>query len=1135
MKKIKGVTLLEALVSLTLISSLVTGVVYLYVEKTKVTNSEIFGLEVLKYVKLVDEKVSISGYRADHWPTKNSNDFSGFKNFMYSNFNAVGTACGISNGWVPIVDRTNYETDQYKERPDTEKERLNEINDKELINCEYFNKEKFFLGLTPETRITVDDENKNINSVDFIFRYDTDEKLAENFIYMKKSLDYMKTQDVGNYFGNHYYTFVNVNDLDKDIKPLACFNLGENCGIKVSFRRSGNQDSIRTDGLNSIEDSIITFKVNDYDGTKKSDVAHGIMRSCDKWTYNNVTNSWTKNATYKCGVGMYENNLVAGLLDGTATTKTIYLNQQCNKFNIATPTNTGVLAGVPSSFINEYSTILEKDNKVLPCGIYEDENEYIVVSNEVHANEIKVGGELEDGTETSRIEVRPSEEMILEDYQAKLDYDANPPILAGDEAVLNPSKSDFKKPSRTVVEKLKDPSLSSSENQIREVTTRDLTVYEDLIVDSTSGLPPEEVFTTGELEVLNNFTSTQELAIDSNMALTPDQKIEAKRNLSYSSIKGKSNVAENLIGKKLVVGNDKLFDYNETEKEYTFKNNPINQAELDYKLSGSPVQIAERIKDITANKDVTVGDKSEANKDLSADTFQFIPNPDIIAEGSCEKEGVIGSDLDFELYICQKNKWESLIQDGGISAFNSATCPSGWRDYTEADGRSLIGTGYFDTLHAGIVRYQTGEIGGKAKHKLTIDEMPSHNHRRPIIENICSACHYNLGLAKIATGPGANWNRITQTGDQGGDKEHENRSPYIAVKFCLRGSDTPFDYIEAQLPNPNDVWVEYEKEEEDFIDSGAKYECTKDFQVDNISDPALPKTYEVEICKQDQSKSVRGREMNTRTYEIRYTNIDTYEYRTIFTQESWQDFDPFYTECEVKGPLYSCTEWTPDAEDIDYGLNFTKEKTCLRERVRYKQERRRNWINGQIKVVSQVEEVCNPPSEVIAYDNDVGEKVDEFRTAVNFSRSTPLRYFGGFRRELAGSYNIDTSASTVDYGNVGIPIQNEEGHTIMIKILRQERNVSQSFTCEVGLFAVNGNQMIDYSTGAGSTFNWIEGFKYLRFYNAANSQIGGTVTLGSTIVNGNYSYKINTNDVCSLTDTLYNNISSVKSISIDDI
>ena len=47
---------------------------------TKKQNSEIFGLEVLKYIKLVDEKTAMSGFREDHWPKKNSSDFSSFKN-----------------------------------------------------------------------------------------------------------------------------------------------------------------------------------------------------------------------------------------------------------------------------------------------------------------------------------------------------------------------------------------------------------------------------------------------------------------------------------------------------------------------------------------------------------------------------------------------------------------------------------------------------------------------------------------------------------------------------------------------------------------------------------------------------------------------------------------------------------------------------------------------------------------------------------------------------------------------------------------------------------------------------------------------------------------------------------------------
>lgn len=1131
MKKIKGITLLESVVSLALIASLLTGAIYFYVEKTKKQNSEIFGLEILKYIKLVDEKTASSGYREDKWVKKNANDFSSFKDFMYNNFNSVGTNCGLSNGWVPVVDRTNIETEQFKERSNSEKTKIEESNKKSLINCDYFNKYTFFMGLNPIVRVTEDNDNKYINSVDFIFHYENEEDFKDNFIYLKRSLDFMKAQDSGDEYGSHYYSFVNINNLDVDLKPLECFNLKEDCGIKASFKRSGQQDYVRTNGLDSIEDGIVTFKVYDYNGTLRKDLVHGITKNCDKWTYNNVSNSWTKNNSYKCGVGLYEGGLVASLLDGNSTSKTVYLNKQCNKYNINTPTNTGVLSGVPSSFISEYVSVLEKDTQNVPCGIYENENEYIVVSNEIHADEVKVGGQLNNGTEVSKIEVYPSAEMIAEDYQAKLEYDANPPILSGDESVLNPSKSDFKKPSRTVVERIKDPSLSSSENAIKNITSKNITVYEDLIVNSTSPLPPEEVFTTSELEVLNNYTNTQELNIDNNGSLTPDQKVDQKRLLSTSQIKGKAEVSEKLSGGDLIVGNEKLFDYDETNMEYNFKNNPTNQAELSNKKSGSPVQIAQKIKDITATSDITVTKKSEAKTDLTAQTFQFVPNPTVIAGNSCEKNGIIGADNLFELFICQDGKWESLIQDGGISAFNTPTCPTGWRDYTEADGRSLIGTGYFDTLHAGVVQYKTGDTGGKAKHTLTVDELPSHSHIRPTIQHICSACHHNLGLAKIAAGS-SYWSRIANSGATGGDKEHENRSPYYAIKFCIKGSNTPFDYIEANIPNPNDIWIEYEPEEGDFEDHGAKYDCYKDTQIDNISDPSDPKVYEVDICKQDQIKSIKGREINTRNSAIRFTGLDSYEYRTIITQESWQDYAPTYTECEEKGSLYNCSDWDVDQEDVKYNVTFTQEKSCLRDRVRYKQIRKKNWIGGEIKVSSQTEEACLPPATVVVYNNTVGKRVDEFRRDVDFDKNFKAAY----KLELAGSYNINPNSSMSDNGNLGVPLTNDDGDTVMIKIRRQERVVGFgiAFSCSISLYNVVGNEVDNTKTNNGNTFNWIDGFKYLRFYNNSDSLIG-KVDLGSTNSYANYSSKDSVNDVCSLTNTLYNNINSVKYITIDDI
>lgn len=1129
--KLKGITLMEALVSLTILTTLVTGFVFIYEKKIKDETFEIFGLELLKYVKLVDEKVSISGYRADHWPVKNAVGYPDFKTFMYNNFNAVGTNCGISDGWVPIVDRTNDDSNSLKEKSELEKSNIAVVNQKELLNCQYFYKKDFFLGIIPEVRVNLDTDSKNINSVDFLFKYDTDAKLEENFIHIKKSLDFMKTQDVGNYFGSHFYTFVDINDIENDLLPLTCFNLGANCAMKMSFKRNGGQDYIRTDGLNSIEDSLITFKVYDYDGKIRSNVSHGIIKNCDKWVYNSISKSWTKNTTFKCGVGMYKDDLVASLLDGNATIKTIYLNKQCNKFNLTTTNGSGLLSSVPSTFVSEYTNVLEKDSKILPCGIFEDESEYIVVTDIVHAAEVNIGGKKIDGSQTSELIVHPSEEMILEDYQAKQAYDAAPPLLTGDEAVTNPSKFDFKKPSRSVVERVQDPSLSFVDNTIKNVTTKNLVVYEDLIVNSTSSLPPEQVFTTGELEVLNNYTLTRELEITSNVSLTTDQKDSATRELNYSSIKGAATVAEDLNSKNLVVGNDKLFELSATDKKYDFKNNPENIADLAYKTTGSLSQIASRIKTITANKDIAVKEKSEANDNLTADTFQFIPNPDVKAGFACDKNGVIGADNVYELFMCQNNIWEGLVQDGGISAFNSNVCPLGWREYTEADGRSLIGTGYFDTLHAGIVQYKTGDSGGEIRHKLTIEEMPAHSHNRPSIQHICQACHANLGLAKIANGNGI-WNRIAPTGMEGGDKDHENRSPYFAAKFCIKGTNSKFDYIEANILTPNDIWIEYEVEYGDFTDTGTKYDCFSENQIDNISDPSDPKEYEVKVCKQDQVQIIKKREMNTRTYAIRYTGATDNNYQTIITQESWKDYDPNYTECEEKGSVYDCSSWSPDVNTIDYGLSFSQSRTCSVERVRYKQVRKRNWITGVVKIVSQSEETCYPPATKTEYLYATGTNVSLFKEDVSFSKLSTS--YGGYPRYVNGSFDINSNVDSIDYGNLGIPLTNSKGHTVMIKIMRQERSTS-GFSCNVSVYAVNGSEANSSGSNSGTTESWLTGYKYLRFYKSSGSQIGGTINLGSVNVDGNHSYKINSNDVCSTVETLYDNNSSIKSISLDDI
>jgi len=115
------------------------------------------------------------------------------------------------------------------------------------------------------------------------------------------------------------------------------------------------------------------------------------------------------------------------------------------------------------------------------------------------------------------------------------------------------------------------------------------------------------------------------------------------------------------------------------------------------------------------------------------------------------------------------------VPAGLIAAFNANQCPQGWTAFNAAAGRVLLGSG---TL--GIDQYAVGNTGGEARHTLTIPEIPSHTHT------------YRLGTGEQtwATSMPANAQNgggpTGTTNARGGSQPHENRPPYLVVKYCRK-------------------------------------------------------------------------------------------------------------------------------------------------------------------------------------------------------------------------------------------------------------------------------------------------------------------------------------------------------------
>ena len=130
-------------------------------------------------------------------------------------------------------------------------------------------------------------------------------------------------------------------------------------------------------------------------------------------------------------------------------------------------------------------------------------------------------------------------------------------------------------------------------------------------------------------------------------------------------------------------------------------------------------------------------------------------------------------------------RWRSLNGlEGQVMAFNSE-CPPGWKRFEAAAGRTLVGTGRYVEGSA-VYNYNLGDQGGEAMHMLTIDEMPTHQHdsHTPSASCTSGSCP-TAGIQSTHTDTVWSSNSNIRTSSTGGNKAHENRSPYIAVNWCI--------------------------------------------------------------------------------------------------------------------------------------------------------------------------------------------------------------------------------------------------------------------------------------------------------------------------------------------------------------
>ena len=129
-----------------------------------------------------------------------------------------------------------------------------------------------------------------------------------------------------------------------------------------------------------------------------------------------------------------------------------------------------------------------------------------------------------------------------------------------------------------------------------------------------------------------------------------------------------------------------------------------------------------------------------------------------------------------------KASWAEVAGGGGIPAgavmaFNLASCPSGWAEFTSARGRTVVGSG----SGVGLTARTLGQEFGSETHVLTVNQMPSHSHTTTG-DNYSTG--YITGSGQVAAGT-ENTNTFT-TNSTGGGQSFPIVQPSIALLYCQK-------------------------------------------------------------------------------------------------------------------------------------------------------------------------------------------------------------------------------------------------------------------------------------------------------------------------------------------------------------
>lgn len=332
-KKIKGISLFETLLSLSIVMALVMGFLYWYLENQREQKSTIFGKDIVSIITAFDKRIHLDGWDIDNF--KNGSEWSGstaILQMLDNEFIAKDSTCGNEKSWVPVLSKEK---------------------STQLIPCKFWSRIPY--DFITKAKITPDEEGF-IKNYKVIFQPKSNKDFSENFRYYNRAKLAANANDSLNVTGGHQFYFAALSDPETKITNNECLMLKADCTLVATYDREGGNEYLRVDGTNSMLGSAVAFKESK---------GHDRLR-CIKWIKNTSSNTW-ESKTVDCGIGIHTETGAPVAVDiavNSSTNQRVMLNRLCPVFT------------------NSTDSIIESGQKA-PCGIFPQNDSGIEVAYQV--------------------------------------------------------------------------------------------------------------------------------------------------------------------------------------------------------------------------------------------------------------------------------------------------------------------------------------------------------------------------------------------------------------------------------------------------------------------------------------------------------------------------------------------------------------------------------------------------------------------------------------------------------------------------------------------------------------------------------------------------------------------------------